>query len=257
MKILLSPAKSIDFSNKHSSKVSSLPTFLSESEYLINKLKKLNVKKIQKLMGVSSEIANLNYNRFQEWSLPFNEVNSRSAADIFTGAAYQGLDFLSLSEADRSYGQESLRILSGLYGVLKPLDLIQPYRLEMGTRFAVTPKNKNLYLFWGDKLCDNLNLELSNDPNEVLVNCASSEYFKAAKLNNIKSKVITPIFKDKSKNGEYKVIMTFAKKARGLMTRYIIQNRISKIEDLKGFNLEGYSFVANESNDNEIVFLRG
>jgi len=257
MKVLLSPAKSINLKKESRNPSPTLPIFLDKSDYLVNKLKKVSAKKIAKTMGVSHDIANLNYERYQDWHLPFTESNSKAAGDIFAGEVYRGLDFSSLSDQDRKTGQSTLRILSGLYGLLKPLDLIQPYRLEMGTRFAVTPKQKNLYIFWGDLLADALNEELENDESPFVVNLASSEYFKAAKLNQIKYPVITPIFKDKTKSGEYKVIMTFTKKARGLMSRYILQNNINSPENLKGFDTEGYSFEANASTDNEFIFIRG
>lgn len=257
MKILLSPAKSINFDIQVENPIQSQPVFLDHSEKLIKKLRKLSQKKISTLMKVSEAIAELNHDRFQNWNLPFTADNSKSAADIFTGAAYQGLDYPTLSEENRIEGQNRLRILSGLYGILKPLDLIQPYRLEMGTRFAVTPKVTNLYKFWDSKLIEQLNTELAADDSQFLVNVASGEYFKAAKLEELKYPVITPIFKDRAKSGEYKVIMTFAKKARGLMTKYIIQNKIDSIEELKGFNYEGYEFQANESNETEFIFYRG
>jgi len=257
MKILLSPAKSIKFDIEVENSIKSQPIFLDQSEKLIKKLRKLSKNKISKLMKVSDAISELNYDRFQTWNLPFTDANSKSAADIFTGAAYQGLDYPTLSQENRVEGQNRLRILSGLYGILKPLDLIQPYRLEMGTRFATSTKATNLYHFWASKLVDELNAELANDSTQFLVNVASSEYFKAAKLENLKYPVVTPIFKDRSKSGEYKVIMTFAKTARGLMTKYIIQNKIDTIEELKGFNYERYEFQANESNETEFVFFRG
>jgi cytoplasmic iron level regulating protein YaaA (DUF328/UPF0246 family) len=257
MKILLSPAKSINFEIEVENPIKSQPIFLNQSEKLIKKLRKLTTSKISKLMKVSDAISELNYNRFQNWELPFTDVNSKSAADIFTGAAYQGLDYPSLTAEDRLEGQDRLRILSGLYGILKPLDLIQPYRLEMGTRFPTSTKATNLYHFWDTKLVDELNTELATDSSQFLVNVASHEYFKAAKLADLKYPVITPIFKDRSKTGDYKVIMTFANKARGLMTKYIIQNNIDSIEELKGFNYEGYEFQANQSNDTEFVFYRG
>lgn len=255
MKIILSPAKSINFDIVTSKNEPTMPQFLSEAEYLVNKLKKMSASQIGKLMSVSPQIAHLNVERFQNWSLPFTNENSRPVADIFTGAAYQGLDFPSLNKKEREYAQNTLRILSGLYGVLKPLDLVQPYRLEMGTSLQVTPNTKNLYQYWDTKILDALNDELTD--NDVLVNLASNEYFKAAKLTNIKAKIVTPIFKDMAKNGDYKVIMTYAKKARGLMTRFIIQNEIDNSEGLKAFDSEGYYFSANESSNEEFVFRRG
>ena len=255
MKIILSPAKSINFDNHIHKNDTTIPQFLSEAEYLVHKLKKLSARQIGKLMSVSADIAELNVNRYQNWELPFTTENSKAAADMFTGAAYQGLDFTSLSTEEREYGQERLRILSGLYGLLRPLDLIQPYRLEMGTSFKVTPKNKNLYMFWGDKILDALNSEM--EAGEILVNLASSEYFKAVKLSKLKHKVVTPVFQDITKNGDYKVIMTFAKKARGLMTRFIIEHKISSTGGLKAFDSEGYYFYSQGSSDEELVFRRG
>lgn len=257
MKIILSPAKSIDFDMDVKNPVQSQPLFLSDSEKLVKKLKKLKAKDIMDLMKVSESIAELNVNRFNEFEVPFTSKNAKAAADIFTGAAYQGLDYPSLSDKNRLVGQEYLRILSGLYGLLKPLDLIQPYRLEMGTRFKYSAKTTNLYQFWGDKILNELNKELAEDESPILVNLASSEYFKAAKLKSINANVITPIFKDRAKSGDYKVIMTFAKKARGLMSRYIIQNELKTVDDLKGFDLEGYSFLEKESTEDSPVFIRG
>ncbi|MFK8044505.1 MAG: peroxide stress protein YaaA [Crocinitomicaceae bacterium] len=255
MKIILSPAKSIDFNIDITKNETTVPQFIDEAEYLVNKLKKLSAKQIAKLMSVSADISQLNETRFNDWHIPFTNENSKPAADIFTGAAYQGLDFPSLSAEERENGQKSLRILSGLYGLLKPLDLIQPYRLEMGTSFKVTAAKKNLYAFWNNKILDALNSEMKKG--EILVNVASSEYFKSAKLPKLKNKIITPVFKDMTKKGDYKVIMTFAKKARGLMTRFIIQNNIEDIEGLKSFDLDGYYFYPQGSSDEELIFRRG
>jgi cytoplasmic iron level regulating protein YaaA (DUF328/UPF0246 family) len=257
MKILLSPAKSIKLDIEAENPLQTQPVFLSEAEKLVKKLKKLKPKHIKTLMKVSDDIAELNYNRFNAWHLPFTSENSKASADIFSGAAYQGLNYPTLTEKERIEGQNRLRILSGLYGVLKPLDLIQPYRLEMGTRFQVTPKIKNLYQFWDTKINHFLNDELAKDNHPFLVNLASAEYFKAAKLNAINFPVITPIFKDRDKNGDYKVIMTYTKKARGLMSRFIIKNKIDNIEDLKGFDYEDYCYFGNEKDENELVFVRG
>ncbi|MDX1350053.1 MAG: peroxide stress protein YaaA [Putridiphycobacter sp.] len=255
MKILLSPAKSINFEISVKKNEATIPQFIPEAEYLIGKLSKLSARQIGSLMKVSNDIAELNAERFKNWQLPFTSENSKPAADIFTGMAYQGLDFPTLSADEREFGQKTLRILSGLYGMLKPLDLIQPYRLEMGTSFKVTAKMKNLYLYWGDKIVDALNAELL--PNEPVVNLASSEYFKAAKLSKIKTKVITPVFKDLNKKGEFKVVMTFAKKARGLMSRFVLEHKIENEEGLKAFDLEGYYFCSEESSRDEWVFKRG
>jgi cytoplasmic iron level regulating protein YaaA (DUF328/UPF0246 family) len=256
MKVILSPAKSLN-ENVALGKVEySQPIFLEESERLNKKLKKLSARQIKKLMGVSSDIADLNYERFQNWSLPFTDKNSKPCSYMFTGAAYQWLDYASLSDKDQMIGQSKLRILSGLYGILKPLDLIQPYRLEMGTSFKVTPKVKNLYLFWGDKIRKALDAELNEEEIPVLINAASNEYSKAVQLNKLNAKVITTVFKDTAKDGTYKVNMQFAKQSRGAISRFIIENDIQNEEEVKAFDVGGYYFSPNDSSDLEYVFLR-
>jgi cytoplasmic iron level regulating protein YaaA (DUF328/UPF0246 family) len=256
MKIILSPAKSIDENIKIGKLKTTLPVFLDESQVLINKCKKLSAKKIGDLMDISPDLADLNYDRFQKWSLPFTDKNAKPAGYIFTGAAYQGLDFTSLNTKEQERGQRDLRILSGLYGILKPFDLIQSYRLEMGTSLPVNAKAKNLYQFWGDKIRLALEEELKAEKNPLLVNVASSEYFKAAKLEKLKFPQVTCVFKDRSKTGEYKVNMTFAKQARGMMTRFILVHDLQKAADLKAFDSAGYYFSASESKAHEFVFLR-
>ncbi|NOQ74146.1 MAG: peroxide stress protein YaaA [Crocinitomix sp.] len=257
MKIILSPAKSLNEEVIYGDiSLTSIP-FKEDTFRLAKKLKKLSARQISKLMGVSNDIAALNYDRFQNFSEAFNTENSIPAGFIFSGAAYQGLRFAELSKAEQEEGQNRLRILSGLYGLLKPFDLIQPYRLEMGTSFKVTPKVTNLYKFWGDKIHNQLAAELKEEGSNLLVNVASAEYFKAAKLNNLKDiEIITPVFKDINKDGEFKVNMTFAKMSRGRMTRFIIQNKIEKAEHLKAFDGEGYEFSPNDSSDAEFVYLR-
>ncbi|MCH2235686.1 MAG: peroxide stress protein YaaA [Crocinitomicaceae bacterium] len=256
MKIILSPAKSLNEDLELENAEYTQPIFLEESERLAKKLKKVSAKKLGTLMNISNDLAALNQQRYQDWSLPFTEENSLPAGFTFSGAAYQGMDFQSMDKASQERGQKNLRILSGLYGLLKPFDLIQPYRLEMGTRFQVTPKVKNLYLFWGEKLREELERELAEEESQFIVNVASAEYFKAAQLNKIKYPVITAVFKDRNAKGEYKVNMTFAKQARGRMTRFILENDIQKMEDLKGFDVVGYNFSSNESSEFEYVYLR-
>lgn len=254
MKILLSPAKSIDTTRNISVPEISTGQFLVDAEYLIQKLKKLSAKKIGKMMHVSQDIAELNYNRFQHWEKPEKASDEIVPAVVaFTGEAYRGLDIQNWSEKDFHVAQKNLRILSGLYGILRPLDLIYPYRLEMGTSWAVTPKTTNLYKFWGTKLAKSLNEETEND--EVIINLASAEYFKAIDKKTLKAKLITPVFKE-FKNGEYKMIMTFAKNARGSMSRYIIQKELSNPEEIKMFSENGYAFDAKQSNESEWVFAR-
>lgn len=256
MKVILSPAKSINEEIDCSQAQVTQHVFQSESERLANKLKKLSARQIKKLMSVSDDLAQLNHERFQNWGLPFTTQNAKPAAYIFTGAAYQSLDYASLSQKEQAIGQEKLRILSGLYGLLKPLDLIQSYRLEMGTSFKVTPKVTNLYKFWGDKIFTELQNELDKDGDVALVNAASNEYSKAALLKNIKTPVITTVFKDKAKDGNYRVNMQFAKLSRGAMARFIIQNDLTKVEHLKAFDIGGYVFSPKDSSESEFVYLR-
>lgn len=254
MKILLSPAKSIDTNRAIAVPTVSQAHFLDESEYLINKLKKFSATKIAKMMHISKELGELNYNRYQEWHRPEAVVeNVVPTVTAFTGEVYRGLDVESFTAKDFTFAQESLRILSGLYGILKPLDLLYPYRLEMGTSWKVTPKTTSLYKYWGTKLADFLNNEMTDG--EVVINLASSEYFKALDQKALKATMITPVFKE-LKNGEYKVVMTYAKNARGVMTRYIIKNGLTNPEDIKLFNENNYAFDVNQSTDTEWVFTR-
>lgn len=252
MKIIISPAKSLDFESKVPTSLHTQPQFLDQSEKLNKKLKTLSRKKLSDLMSISADLASLNYDRNQNWSTPFNPENAKQAIYAFTGEVFRGIDVNSLPEEKLPLLQERLRILSGLYGLLKPLDLMQPYRLEMGTKLKVGRRD-NLYKFWDSSLAEALNKELTDD--ELLINLASSEYFKAVPKKVLKVPMITPIFKD-FKNGQYKTIMTFAKKARGLMVRYIIDHNISDIEGLKGFNTDGYGFSEEMSSENELAFIR-
>ncbi len=254
MIIVISPAKSLDFESPLPTQKFSQPAYLEQSQELIEQLQELAPQDIASLMKLSDKLATLNYNRFQDFKRPFNTDNARPAVLAFTGDVYQGLDANSFNEDDFNFAQNHLRILSGLYGLLKPLDLIQPYRLEMGTKFENT-RGKNLYEFWGDAINDEINQTLDTKNNPVLVNLASNEYFKAAKEKQVNHRVVTPVFKDR-KNGEYKIISFFAKKARGLMTRYIIENRITAVEGLKDFNVDGYYFSKKQSSENQWVFLR-
>lgn len=252
MKIVISPAKSLDFETTVPTTQFTEGIFLNEAEKLSNVLKKKSPKVLSKLMSISPKLADLNWQRNQEWQLPFSLENSRQAVYAFNGEVYNGLDVYTLPLEKLEELQNKLRILSGQYGILKPLDLMQPYRLEMGTKLKVGIKD-NLYQFWDKKVTDALNSELEND--ELFVNLASNEYFKVIKPKLLKVPVITPVFKD-YKDGKLKMISFFAKKARGLMVRYIIDNNIETIEGLKGFNLEGYGFDANLSSEKELVFTR-
>lgn len=252
MKIIISPAKSLDFESKATTTLHTHPSFLDRSEKLNKKLKGLSRKKLGDLMSISPALADLNYNRNQDWQPPFSLDNAKQAVYAFTGEVFRGLDVTTLSEEKIPLLQERLRILSGLYGLLKPLDLIQPYRLEMGTRIKVGRRD-NLYKFWDTDLAKALNDEMADD--DLLINLASTEYFKALPKKALKAPMITPVFKD-LKNGEYKTIMTFAKKARGLMVRYILDNNVNTLDELKGFNTEGYGFSEAMSTETELVFTR-
>jgi uncharacterized protein len=256
MKILLSPSKLMDEKVSFEKIPTTIPIFCRESEKIINKLKKLSKTQIQDLMKISVELANLNYDRFQNWSNDFEENHHKPAAYLFTGAAYKFLDFNSLTLEQKQSGQEKLRILSGLYGILKPFDLIQPYRLEMGSGFSFSSNIINMYKFWGDKIRKSIVEELKSDKNPVLINAASNEYSKAVNLDKIESKIISVIFKDKNKKGIYKVNNTFAKQARGAITRFIIQENIQNEVDLKDFNKGGYYFSKKESSKEKYLFLR-
>ncbi|MDY6798933.1 MAG: peroxide stress protein YaaA, partial [Pseudomonadota bacterium] len=220
---------------------------------LIDQLKALEPHQVSNLMGISDKLGQLNAERFQSWHTPFTPDNARPAALAFNGDVYTGLDARSFSDKEFEFVQRHLRILSGLYGILRPLDLMQPYRLEMGTRFE-NRRGKDLYAFWGSRITDELNRLLKADDG-VLINLASNEYFKSVHKKELDARVITPQFKD-WKNGQYKMISFYAKKARGLMCRYAIQNGITKAEDLKDFNLDGYYFSAEQSDDKTWTFLR-
>lgn len=254
MKILLSPAKSIDIDIATPNYAPSFPVFHKEAALLASKLAKLSAKKIMSLMDVSGQIAELNVERYQNFQLSetITEWN-KPAAFIFTGEVYRGLNISNLEEKHFETAQNSIRILSGIYGILKPFDLIYPYRLEMGTSWQITPKTKNLYAYWGDKVAKQLMSEMDKD--EVIINLASNEYFKVLPKNSIKQRIITPVFKE-FKGDKYSTVMMYAKHARGAMARYIIENHINEPEQLKLYNVDGYQYQENLSSENEWVFTR-
>ena len=252
MKLVLSPAKSLNFESKLPTNTVSESCFLAESERLNKLLKKKSARSLSKLMSISPALGQLNYERNQEWHLPFTKDNARQAIYAFNGDVYRGLDAYTIPKDKLDKVQDTVRIISGLYGLLKPLDLMQPYRLEMGTKFPVG-KYKNLYEFWKKKVTQALNDDLEDD--ELFLNLASNEYFKAIDTKALKVPVITPVFKE-FKNGQYKTIAIFAKLARGLMSRYIIDTEAKTIDDIKGFNYDGYGFDANLSTETELVFTR-
>ncbi|QIL85943.1 peroxide stress protein YaaA [Vibrio sp. HDW18] len=254
MLIVVSPAKTLDYTSPVASTTFTLPELVSHAAALVEICRTLSPSEIAALMSVSDKIAGLNVARFAEWSETFSLDNARQAIFAFKGDVYTGLDAQTLSASDLDYAQQHLRMLSGLYGVLRPFDLMQPYRLEMGTKLA-NSRGANLYQYWGDIITEQLNQALLAQGDRLLVNLASNEYFKAVNPQRLNAQIVTPIFKD-AKLGQYKIISFFAKKARGMMARYIIEHRIDSIEELQAFNSAGYYFVAEESTPTELVFKR-
>ncbi|WNH13323.1 peroxide stress protein YaaA [Thalassobellus suaedae] len=252
MKLVLSPAKSLDFETPLPTTQYTESSFLSQSERINKLLKSKSANSLSKLMSISDALGQLNFQRNQDWQLPFTTDNARPAMYAFNGDVYKGLDAYTIPQEKIETAQNTVRILSGLYGLLKPTDLIQPYRLEMGTKFPVG-RNKNLYEFWKDTITNALNEELED--NELFLNLASNEYFKAIDTKKLKVPVITANFKD-FKNGKYKIISFYAKAARGLMSRYIIDTNAQTIDDLKGFNYDGYGFSEPMSTETDLIFIR-
>ncbi len=254
MLIVLSPAKTLDYDTPAHTGTSSKPDFIKQSAELIDILRLSSPAQIASLMRISDPLASLNANRFAAWSPKFTQKNSKQAMLAFNGDVYEGLDAGSLNEQQLAYAQSHIRILSGLYGVLRPLDLMQPYRLEMGTRLA-NPAGKDLYAFWGSRVTEALNQRIVEQQSEALVNLASEEYFKVVKPALLKAPVITPVFQD-WKNGQYKIISFYAKRARGLMARYAATGGITRPTDLQSFDVDGYAFDADASNEKTWMFRR-
>lgn len=254
MLTVISPAKTLDFETEPVTASHSQPDFVEDSEKLIRKLRTLSRKKLMGLMSISKPLAELNWQRYAAWEPHFSPENSKQALLAFKGDVYLGLEAETFTQEDFDFAQNHLRILSGLYGLLRPLDLIRPYRLEMGTKLPVRRK-KDLYDFWGDRLTKNLNALLTEMDTPILVNLASNEYFHALQPAKLRGEVVTPVFKD-WKNGQYKIISFFAKKARGRMSSWILRHRIDQPEDIKGFDLDGYRFDAELSEGSSWVFTR-
>lgn len=254
MLTVLSPAKTLDYESPLATEVHSTPDFLDDAETLIGELRELSPPRVSELMGISPRLGDLNFGRYLNWHRPFTPDNARQAVLAFKGDVYTGLAADELSEKDLKWAQDHLRILSGLYGLLRPLDLMQPYRLEMGTRLA-NSRGKNLYEFWGDRITSALNQCLAQQPSPVLVNLASNEYFSAVQKKKLDGDVITPVFRD-WKNGRYKVISFYAKKARGMMANHIIRHRLTDPAGLRDFADGGYRFDEGLSSAREWVFLR-
>ena len=254
MLTLLSPAKTLDFESPSPTDICTKPDFLDLSQDLMNGLCKLSAEQVGSLMGLSSKLAKLNHERFKAWTKNHEKNTSKQAVLAFKGDVYEGLKAWDFKQKDFQFAQANLRILSGLYGVLKPLDLIQPYRLEMGTVYP-NPAGKDLYAFWGDRLANSIREEMKQLNYQTIVNLASLEYSKAAKLSKVGATVISPVFKDE-KNGNFKIISFYAKRARGLMANFIISNQIKNEKDLEEFSEEGYAYSPKHSTSQEPVFLR-
>jgi cytoplasmic iron level regulating protein YaaA (DUF328/UPF0246 family) len=253
--IIVSPAKKLDYDTPPATDKATLPGFLDQSQILIDRLRQYSALDLAELMKLSMNLAELNFERYAQWQAEVSAETGKQCLLAFKGDVYQGLDAESFSQDDLDYAQQHLRILSGLYGLLRPLDLMRPYRLEMGTRLP-TERGRNLYEFWGGRITDAINAQLQAQGDDVLINLASNEYFKAVKPKELAGRLITPQFKEK-KNGQYKMIGIFAKKARGLLSRYILLNRLDDPEQIKSFDLEDYAFNPGLSKNDNWVFTRG
>lgn len=254
MLVVVSPAKTLDYETPPVVSDYTQPELLNDSALLIERARELTPADIGKLMKISDKLAGLNAARFADWQPNFTPENAKQALLAFKGDVYTGLDAETLTPDDFAFAQDHFRMLSGLYGLLRPLDLMQPYRLEMGTKLE-NERGKDLYAFWGNIITDKLNAALAAQGDNVLINLASNEYFKAVQTKRLAGQIITPIFKD-CKNGQYKIISFYAKKARGLMARYIIQHQLSEVSQLTAFDTAGYYFVESESSATELVFKR-
>ncbi len=254
MLITLSPAKTLNFEPQSILKDSTTPTFLKESRKIIKEMRTYDTAGLEVLMGTSTAIAETNVKRFKDWKTPFTSKNAKQAVLAFKGQVYDGLKAWEMNKQDLQTSQRYLRILSGLYGLLKPLDLMQAYRLEMGTKVSIAG-SKNLYDFWGDQITEEINRDLNEYGYNTLVNLASNEYFKVVKKKNVQARIITPNFKEE-RDGGYKMITFYAKVARGLMTRFIIENAFDDPEMIKTFDVDGYRFNPKLSTENEWIFTR-
>ena len=254
MLLVISPAKTLDFETPSHTQLSSQGNYLAQAQDLINVLAPMPPQDIAQLMKLSDKLAALNTARYVSWHTPFTVDNAKQAILAFKGDVYTGLEAHTLTDAQLEFSQSHMRILSGLYGLLRPLDLMQAYRLEMGTKLD-NPKGKDLYAYWGNTLTQVLNQLLEQDTSPILINLASNEYFKAIVTKELTGRLVTPVFKDR-KNGNYKIISFFAKKARGMMARFIIENQLTNVEDLKAFDKAGYYYSELQSTENQWVFLR-
>ncbi|PMS18729.1 peroxide stress protein YaaA [Trinickia dabaoshanensis] len=256
MIIVLSPAKSLDYETPPHVSKHTIPDFVDDAAQLIDELRRYSPQQIASLMDISDALAHLNFQRYADWSPQFHTGNAKQAVLAFNGDVYEGFDARTLAAADLDYAQRHVRVLSGLYGLLRPLDLLQPYRLEMGTRLP-NARGKDLYAFWGERITEALNAQMKRNKGaqRVLVNCASTEYFKSVRPARLDARVVTPVFED-WKGGRYKIISFHAKRARGLMARFAVENRIDSPDALKDFAAEGYAFDPAASNEATFVFRR-
>lgn len=254
MLIVISPAKTLDFDTEPTTKTYTQPALLKQSESLIDILTTQSPADIEKLMKISPKLAELNVERYHNWSRPFKPTNAKQAVLAFKGDVYTGLEANTFTEKQLEYTQDHLRILSGLYGVLRPLDLMQPYRLEMGIKLA-NPAGENLYKFWDSKITNSINKQLEVTDSKYLLNLASNEYFKSVQAKSINKEIVTPVFKD-WKNGQYKLISFFAKKARGTMSAWVLKNKVKSLKKLTQFDADGYQYSAELSDQLNPVFLR-
>jgi uncharacterized protein len=259
MLILISPAKKLDFESIAQTEDFTMPDFLDQSQQIIDTLLPYSPQTLGKLMSISDNLSQLNHQRYKDWQTPFTKQNAKQAISTFKGDVYTGMNIESFNETQLAFAQQHLRILSGLYGLLRPLDLMQPYRLEMGTRLQ-NPNGKNLYEFWGETITLAINKQLQQTSSRYLINLASNEYFKSVQVKQLEVPIITPVFKelrvDKIKGNHYKVISLLAKRARGMMSAYILKNKLNNIDDIKLFNEAGYSYNKQYSTNNEWVFTR-
>ena len=254
--MVLSPAKSLDYTTPPTTSIATQPQFIEQAKVLVDGLRKQSPQQLSALMGISDKLAALNAARFAQWQPSFTPQDSKQAVLAFNGDVYEGLDASSLSKADLQWAQQHLRVLSGLYGVLRPLDLMRPYRLEMGTAWP-NAKGKDLYAYWGTQIAENLNAELTGDKGvPVLVNLASDEYFRSVDRKALKARVVQPVFQDGTPQTGYKIVSFYAKRARGLMARYVIRHRLTQVDALKAFDSDGYRFVPEDSKADQWVFRR-
>ncbi|MBN2890437.1 MAG: peroxide stress protein YaaA [Bacteroidales bacterium] len=254
MLIVISPAKKLDYKTQPNTSLQSMPTLLEHSKELIEDLRNCSIESLTKLMNISYGLAETNLERFAEWELPYKKENAKQAVLAFNGDVYNGLNAKTFDDEDFKVAQNKIRIISGLYGLLKPLDLILPYRLPMGTKLS-NSRGKNLYEFWGNIITTEINKALIETKSKAIINLASNEYFKAVNKENIDAELVEVVFKE-NKNGILRVVSFYAKKARGMMANYIVKNKINDVEDLKGFNYEGYSYDESQSTKNKFVFVR-